>query len=48
MTGCTLTVSWGKVGTKGQSKVTEYGSEEEARAQREKQRAKKEKSKYVF
>ena len=48
VTGCTLTVSWGKVGTKGQSKVMEYGSEEEARAQREKQRAKKEKSKYVF
>lgn len=46
--GSTLTISWGKVGSKGQSKTTEHASEEEARAQREKQRAKKEKSKYVF
>ena len=28
--------------------TTEYGSEDQARAQREKQRVKKEKSKYVF
>ena len=46
--GGTLTISWGKVGSKGQSKTSEYGSEEEARMQREKQRAKKEKAKYVF
>ena len=46
--GNKLTISWGKAGSKGQSKTTVYGSEEEARAQREKQRAKKEKSKYVF
>ena len=48
--GCALTISWGKVGSTGQSKTTQYASEEEAREQREKQRAKKEKAKpgYVF
>ena len=39
--GKSLTITWGKIGSKGQSKTTRYDSEEAARAQREKVRTSK-------